>query len=162
MFHLATSYILLFVCKDNKNINTYNKNIKNITYINVITVGMDGKVLKKILISKGFLLKDVANKLGLTQPNFSQIVKAQDVKSGTLENICDALGVKMDFFYEGTRFAPLIQEKPSVHSETMEDSDANEVKYLQGKLDAMREAYNALLNSISNSPSRSLQKVGNE
>lgn len=123
---------------------------------------MDGQRLRKILISKGFLLKDVANKLGLTQPNFSQIVKAQDVKSGTLENICDALGVKMDFFYEGTRFAPQIQEESSVHSVPMENSDDNEVKYLQGKLDAMKEAYNALLNSISNSPSRSLQKVGNE
>lgn len=123
---------------------------------------MDGQKLRKILISKGFLLKDVANKLGLTQPNFSQIVKAQDVKTGTLENICDALGVKMDFFYEGTRFAPQIQEKPSVQSVSMEDSDANEVKYLQGKLDAMKEAYSALLNSISNNPSRSLQKVGNE
>lgn len=123
---------------------------------------MDGQKLRKILINKGFLLKDVANKLGLTQPNFSQIVKAQDVKTGTLENICDALGVKMDFFYEGTRFAPQIQEKPSVQSVSMEDSDANEVKYLQGKLDAMKEAYSALLNSISNNPSRSLQKVGNE
>lgn len=123
---------------------------------------MDGQRLRKILISRGFLLKDVANKLGLTQPNFSQIVKAQDVKTGTLENICDALGVKMDFFYEGTRFAPQIQEKPSVHSVSMEDSDADEVKYLQGKLDAMKEAYSALLNSISNNPSRSLQKVGNE
>lgn len=123
---------------------------------------MDGQKLRKILISKGFLLKDVANKLGLTQPNFSQIVKAQDVKSGTLENICDALGVKMDFFYEGTRFAPQVQEKPSAHSVPMENSDDNEVKYLQGKLDAMKEAYNALLNSISNNPSPSLRKVSNE
>ena len=123
---------------------------------------MDGQTLRKILISKGFLLKDVANKLGLTQPNFSQIVKAQDVKTGTLENICDALGVKMDFFYEGTRFAPQIQEKASDYSVPVEDSDTNEVKYLQGKLDAMKEAYDALLNSISNNPSRSLQKVGNQ
>lgn len=123
---------------------------------------MDGQKLRKILISKGFLLKDVANKLGLTQPNFSQIVKAQDVKTGTLENICDALGVKMDFFYEGTRFAPQIQEKASDYSVPVEDSDTNEVKYLQGKLDAMKEAYDALLNSISNNPSRSLQKVGNQ
>lgn len=122
---------------------------------------MDGQELRRILISKGFLLKDVATKLGLTQPNFSQIVKAQDVKSGTLENICDALGVKMDFFYEGTRFAPQIQEKSSDSSVPLEDSADNEVKYLQGKLDAMKEAYEALLNSISNNPSYSLQKVGN-
>lgn len=58
---------------------------------------MDGLKLKKILIGKGYMLKDIASKLGMTQPNFSQIIKAQDIKTGTLENICDVLGVKMDF-----------------------------------------------------------------
>ena len=49
---------------------------------------MDGLKLKKILIGKGYMLKDIASKLGMTQPNFIQIIKAQDIKTGTLENIC--------------------------------------------------------------------------
>ena len=44
---------------------------------------MDGLELKKILIGKGYMLKDIAAKLGMTQPNFSQIIKAQDIKTGT-------------------------------------------------------------------------------
>ena len=126
---------------------------------------MNGPELKKILTSKGYLLKDVAAKLGLTQPNFSQIVKAQDVKSGTLENICDALGVKMDFFYEGTRFAPKVvaatedeKEKPS---DDVTDKD-KEILLLKGQLMAMKEAYNSLADRISNASTNSLRQVVNE
>ena len=68
---------------------------------------MDGLELKKILIGNGYMLKDIAAKLGMTPPNFSQIIKAQDIKTGTLENICDVLGVKMDFFYGETKYAPV-------------------------------------------------------
>ena len=41
---------------------------------------MDGLKLKKILIGNGYMLKDIAAKLGMTQPNFSQIIKAQDIQ----------------------------------------------------------------------------------
>lgn len=122
---------------------------------------MSGQELKEVLINKGWLLKDVAAKLGLTQPNFSQIVKAQDVKSGTLENICDALGVKMDFFYEGTRFAPQVVSEQLQPSKDLEDYN-KEVLYLQGQLNAMKEAYKTLLESISNSSSNNFKRVANE
>lgn len=126
---------------------------------------MNGPELKKILTSKGYLLKDVAAKLGLTQPNFSQIVKAQDVKSGTLENICDALGVKMDFFYEGTRFAPEVVAQPSQTvakpSEDVTDKD-KEILLLKGQLMAMKEAYNSLADRMSNASANSLRQVVNE
>ena len=72
---------------------------------------MDGLELKKILIGNGYMLKDIAAKLGMTQPNFSQIIKAQDIKTGTLENICDVLGVKMDFFYGETKYAPVTKQE---------------------------------------------------
>ena len=126
---------------------------------------MNGPELKKILTGKGYLLKDVAAKLGLTQPNFSQIVKAQDVKSGTLENICDALGVKMDFFYEGTRFAPEVVAQPSQtvvkQSEDVTDKD-KEILLLKGQLMAMKEAYNSLADRMSNTSANSLRQVVNE
>ena len=47
----------------------------------------------------------------MTQPNFSQIIKTQDIKTGTLENICDVLGVKMDFFYGETKYAPVTKQE---------------------------------------------------
>lgn len=112
---------------------------------------MSGQELREILTSKGYLLKDVAEKLGLTQPNFSQFLKVQDVKSGTLENICDKLGVKMDFFYGGTRFAPQFEQRPLENS-LSDEYTKEQVAYLQGQLNAIKEAYNALLGKISQVP----------
>lgn len=127
---------------------------------------MDGLKLKEILIGKGYMLKDIAAKLGMTQPNFSQIIKAQDVKSGTLENICDALGVKMDFFYGGTRFNPVVEPQEEKTSEESKPSDEDlnqKVQYLQGQLTAMKEAYRFLLDSMAqNGSSNTLRQVANE
>ena len=100
---------------------------------------MDGLELKKILIGNGYMLKDIAAKLGMTQPNFSQIIKAQDIKTGTLENICDVLGVKMDFFYGETKYAPVTKQE-STEDDPMASEDLNQkVQYLQGQLTAMKK-----------------------
>lgn len=127
---------------------------------------MDGLKLKEILTKNGYLLKDIAAKLGMTQPNFSQITKAQDVKSGTLENICDALGVTMDFFYGGTRFNPVAEPQENKPTEDNKPSDEElnqKVLYLQGQLAAMKEAYRTLLDSMaSSSSSNALRQVVNE
>lgn len=119
---------------------------------------MDGLELKKILIGNGYMLKDIAAKLGMTQPNFSQIIKAQDIKTGTLENICDVLGVKMDFFYGETKYAPVTKQE-STEDDPMAGEDLNQkVQYLQGQLTAMKEAYRFLLDSLStNGSSNSLR-----
>ena len=117
---------------------------------------MDGLELKKILIGKGYMLKDIAAKLGMTQPNFSQIIKAQDIKTGTLESICDVLGVKMDFFSGETKYAPVTKQ------ESTEDL-SQKVQYLQGQLTAMKEAYRFLLDSLStNGSSNTLRQAANE
>lgn len=120
---------------------------------------MDGKELKKILTSHGYLLKDVASKLGLSQPNFSQLVKVQDVKSGTLERICDVLGVKMDFFYKGTRFYPEEENEARESGKVADINDRDEVTYLKGQLAATKEAYKTLLESMSDKTATPMQKA---
>lgn len=78
---------------------------------------MTGAELKKVLNEGGYALKDVAAKMGMTQPNFSQLMKVQDVKSGTLEQMCQVLNKKMDFFYAGTEYAPVaVEAKPEMVS----------------------------------------------
>ncbi len=119
---------------------------------------MNGQELKKILTKHGYLLKDVASKLGLTQPNFSQLVKVQDVKSGTLERICDVLGVKMDFFYKGTRFYPS-EDTGAMDAGTNSETKDDELTYLRGQLAATKEAYKTLLDSMATKPSNPMQKA---
>ncbi|WP_443927311.1 helix-turn-helix domain-containing protein, partial [Prevotella sp.] len=141
---------------------THNKTLKYIRNIN-INKGMDGLELKKILIGKGYMLKDIAAKLGMTQPNFSQIIKAQDIKTGTLESICDVLGVKMDFFYGETKYAPVTKQESTEDDQMATEDLSQKVQYLQGQLTAMKEAYRFLLDSLStNGSSNTLRQAANE
>ena len=65
---------------------------------------MTGEELKTILVRNGLQQKDIAEKLEMSQQNFAASLKVRDVKSGFLEQICDALNVPMNFFYEGTKY----------------------------------------------------------
>lgn len=142
--------------------SSYNKTLKYIRNIN-INKGMNGLELKKILIGKGYMLKDIAAKLGMTQPNFSQIIKAQDIKTGTLESICDVLGVKMDFFYGETKYAPVTKQESTEDDQMATEDLSQKVQYLQGQLTAMKEAYRFLLDSLStNGSSNTLRQAANE
>ena len=108
---------------------------------------MDGAELRKILINNGYVLKDLASDLGLSQPNFSQLMKVQDVKTGMLENICNVTGKKLDMFYKGTKYYP--EELPEQSQESQPVDIKAENVYLKGQLDAMMTAYNSLLRSMS-------------
>lgn len=61
---------------------------------------MNGSELRQILTKRKISISELAEKLHMSQPNLSNQFNVQDVKSGVLERICDALDVKMDFFYE--------------------------------------------------------------
>lgn len=65
---------------------------------------MNGKELRNILAAKGIIHKDLAEKMGITQSCFSQLLRAQDIRTGLLEKICDILNVQMDFFYGDTKY----------------------------------------------------------
>lgn len=65
---------------------------------------MNGNELRNILAAKGIIHKDLAEKMGITQSYFSQLLRAQDIRTGLLEKICDILNVQMDFFYGDTKY----------------------------------------------------------
>lgn len=67
---------------------------------------MTGDELKYILAHTRLQFKDLASELEMSQQNFSKALKVSDVKTGFLEKLCDVLDVSMDFFYNGTKYAP--------------------------------------------------------
>lgn len=114
---------------------------------------MNGAALRKILTDNGYVLKELAQKMGMSQPGFSQLMKVKDVKSGILEQLCDILGKRMDFFYEGTPYKPLtkvIKEskaKKGSHLDVAPGDDAD-MNYVKGQLFAMTQAYKELLDRL--------------
>ena len=62
---------------------------------------MKGEYIKKILLENGFILKDVAEAMGETPQNLQSMLRAEDVKTGTLERIAAAINKSLYFFIEG-------------------------------------------------------------
>ena len=60
---------------------------------------MTGKELKEKIASQKVSSLAIAKKLGISAQALNSTFNAADVKSGTIERIADAIGVKMSFFY---------------------------------------------------------------
>lgn len=60
---------------------------------------MTGKELKEKIAQQNVSALAIAKKMGISPQALNSTFNAADVKSGTLERIADALGVKMSFFY---------------------------------------------------------------
>lgn len=133
---------------------------------------MNGSELRRILAKKRINIGDLADKLSMTQPNLSNQFKVQDVKSGMLEKICDALGVTMEFFYSGTKYIKhdhssltdeamglgnmVCERNPSERMNMTVDSKDEEIVFLKGQVKALKEMNQMLierstasLNSVS-------------
>lgn len=61
---------------------------------------MSGEELKRKLDSIGLSQAEIARRLGVIPQSMTQYFKADDVRSGTLEKLCEVLGKDMSFFYD--------------------------------------------------------------
>lgn len=75
---------------------------------------MDGKLVKEKLKKCGIPLSEIATRLGYEndQRLHSQL-KSSDVKTGLLEQICEAIGVDMSFFYQCAGSPSVVQTNQS-------------------------------------------------
>lgn len=62
---------------------------------------MTGEDLKKKLAALGLQQKDIAKKLGKSHQNLSQMLTAADVRTGLIEELCDAFNLQPSYFYGG-------------------------------------------------------------
>lgn len=90
---------------------------------------MTGEQLKLILLKTGVQLKDLAEKMEMSQQNFSKSLKVSDIKTGFLEKLCLVLDKRIDFFYTGTNYAPL-----SISSPDNSFSNDGEINDLSGNV----------------------------
>lgn len=62
---------------------------------------MDGKTLKNELLNRGISAKSIAQKIGISQQNFSAALQGDDIRTGLLEKVAEAIGVSPAYFYTG-------------------------------------------------------------
>lgn len=72
--------------------------------VKVIT--MTGNTLKKMILAEGLSVAEVARRLGTTQQNLTCSLSKEDIKTGLLERVAEAMNRPLSFFY-GEAFGPV-------------------------------------------------------
>ena len=67
---------------------------------------MTGNTLKKLILSEGLSVAEVARRLGTSQQNLTCALNKDDIKTGLLERVAEAMNRPLSFFY-GETFGPV-------------------------------------------------------
>lgn len=105
---------------------------------------MQGSEIKKKLLEAGFVLAKVAVSMGESPQNFDILLRAKDVKSGTIERICKVINKSIDFFYSGNEYKYLLPEvKTQDNLDTVSlqtyEKKVEECALLKAELKALKE-----------------------
>ena len=90
---------------------------------------MKGISVKKKLQNNGFSLKSVAEAMGETPQNLNSMLKAQDIKTGVLEEIAKAINKNLYFFFD-----------ENIRLMTPEEMDQHDKEVSEGKWNIGRNA----------------------
>lgn len=60
---------------------------------------MTGKELKRMILSEGLTVAEVARRLGTSQQNLTCALNKEDIKTGLLEKVAEVMGRPLAFFY---------------------------------------------------------------
>lgn len=69
---------------------------------------MTGEHLKNLILSEGYTINKMADLIGVAQPNLLMLLKHQDVRTGLVEKVAEAMGKPLSFFY-GAAYGPVSQ-----------------------------------------------------
>lgn len=99
---------------------------------------MTGEQLKNKLNVLGISQAEASRRLGVSSQSLNQSLEAKDVKTGLLENLCEAFNLNMGAFYEGVASSPtalddselsrLREENARLREELRLKSDPNQPK----------------------------------
>lgn len=69
---------------------------------------MKGEHLKNLILSEGYTINKMADLIGVAQPNLLMLLKHEDVRTGLVEKVANAMGKPLSFFY-GEAYGPVSQ-----------------------------------------------------
>lgn len=96
---------------------------------------MNGRDLKKMIISDGLTVAEVARRIGTSQQNLTCALGKDDIKTGLLEKVAGAMGRPLAFFY-GETFGP-VQTANGSHN-TQVAGNSNTVSQDSGLLELLK------------------------
>lgn len=117
---------------------------------------MTGEEVKSILIDQGYHFKDIADKMEISSQLLHKFLSVNDIKTGTLQRIAEAINQNIDFFLnkslrEGDN---LIEEKKDLSI-----SSSEKEKYLAEIIELQRKVMENLEKELKNLKER-LKNIG--
>ena len=99
---------------------------------------MTGIELKKKLRHTGKTQTEIASLLGVSLGAFNSSLQVKNVSTTALERLCDVLDLKMNYFYEGTKYGIVLPDS-NLEGAKFEDLEKENI-YIKGKLEGYKEA----------------------
>ena len=114
---------------------------------------MTGHHLKSLILLEGYSINKMAELIGVSQPNLLSSLKHDDVRTGLVEKVAEAMGKPLSFFY-GEAYGPVSQVNGSNNTSvagndnTVGSPDSTLLELLRSKDDqltmAMRQTDKAM------------------
>lgn len=119
---------------------------------------MNGKELKAKLNESGLSLAEIARRLEVTPQSVSQFFKADDVRTGLLEDLCRVLDKDMSFFYDIESRSRLESRNEDAQPQQGQDVPYFLYKDLQDRYEAVVRENGYLRSRLSESESNPEKK----
>lgn len=81
---------------------------------------MSGEEVRKKLVASGYKMITVANAMGIIPQNLQSLFKSDDIKTGSLEKIAEAINKDITFFYD-TQSTPVNSKLIESQQRTIEN-----------------------------------------
>ena len=118
---------------------------------------MKGIDLKNRLLSAGYTVTGIANKVGVIPQNINGWFTSNDVRTGTVEKLAEVLGLPISFFY-GEDVSPVISNVSGNHNTTATGNN-NTVSSTDDRLLALLLNKDEQLNKAMDQTTRALHQT---
>ena len=106
-----------------------------------LLLSMTGEVLKRIAKENKITYDELAKRLGISKSAVTQQFNSNDLRTGSVENFCRALGLKINDLYKGTDLA-VVPIPDYVGNNNVNE----EVIALRGKVEVLTELLEKFMN----------------
>jgi transcriptional regulator with XRE-family HTH domain len=111
---------------------------------------LDYNKIKILSLNKNIAIKDIAEKIGISEAGIHQMIRNNSMKIEYLEKIAEVLGVPVSFFFEDKEYSDKVEEEAVFYGKMPADLRDLEIKLavalarneeLRGQVEYFRKLY---------------------
>lgn len=119
-----------------------------------------GETIDKIIREKRLIRKDVASRAGITAAYLSNVIHKDEISTGLLGRLCEALGVSPEVFFDLPKSAPLVGElkNTAIMGNANVHVSQGEVEALHKVIESQEQTIAILMHQLGMTPGQKRDK----